>query len=145
MSESRGGGRAALFSVGAIVAGIAVNISLSLATDELVYLIGLAPPVGHLMSNPMLAAAATYRTIYSVISSYIIAALAPRRPMVHAMIAGMRGFVLSIVGVVMTWSETAKFGPHWYPLSLVVTALPSAWLGAKFWELRARRKARAAA
>jgi hypothetical protein len=145
MSESRSGVLAGLRGAAAIIVGIAVNISLAFATDELVYLMGLAPPVGQLMSSPMLAVAATYRTIYSVISSYIIAALAPRRPMLHAMIAGTLGFVLSIVGVVMTWSETAKFGPHWYPISLVVTALPSAWLGAKIWEIRARSKARAAA
>jgi hypothetical protein len=26
-----------------------------------------------------------------------------------------------------------EFGPHWYPVSLIVTALPCAWLGAWFY------------
>ena len=45
------------------------------------------------------------------------------------------GVGLATAGAVATWNQ--GLGPHWYPLSLVVTALPSAWvggkLGAKHW------------
>jgi hypothetical protein len=36
---------------------------------------------------------------------------------------------LSALGAVVTWNRA--LGPHWYPLALVVTALPTAWLGGK--------------
>jgi hypothetical protein len=40
--------------------------------------------------------------------------------------------VLTGIGAIVTWNRGPEFGPHWYPLALVVTALPAAWLGAKF-------------
>jgi hypothetical protein len=91
------------------------------------------------MSDPMLAAAAVYRTIYSVLASYLVAALAGRRPMLHAMIGGALGFIASVVGVVSTWNDAARYGPHWYPISLVVTALPAAWLGGKVYVIRSTK------
>ena len=30
-----------------------------------------------------------------------------------------------------TWNKGPEFGPHWYPLALVATALPCAWLGGR--------------
>jgi hypothetical protein len=63
--------------------------------------------------------------------------------MMHAMIGGVLGFFLSIVGAVTTWSRSAEFGPHWYPVTLVVLALPCAWLGGMLYERRARRGPRA--
>ena len=32
-------------------------------------------------------------------------------------------------GAVATWNAGPAFGPHWYPLALVVTALPCVWAG----------------
>ena len=32
-------------------------------------------------------------------------------------------------GMVVTWNAGPEFGPKWYPLSLVATALPCAWFG----------------
>ncbi len=49
--------------------------------------------------------------------------------MFHAMIVGGLGFVASIAGAVATWNRGAEFGPHWYPVALIVAALPCAWLG----------------
>ena len=37
--------------------------------------------------------------------------------------------VLAVVGAVVTWNK--DLGPHWYPLALIVTALPCAWVGGK--------------
>jgi peptidoglycan/LPS O-acetylase OafA/YrhL len=75
--------------------------------------------------------ATVYRTIYNVGASYITARLAPRRPMLHAMIGGFLGLAACIAGAVGTWNKGPAFGPHWYPLALVVLALPSAWVGGK--------------
>jgi hypothetical protein len=50
----------------------------------------------------------------------------------HAMIGGFIGLALSLVGAVVTWNRGPEFGPHWYPIALVVLALPTAWLGGFF-------------
>ena len=57
-----------------------------------------------------------------------MARLAPDRPMLHALLGGVIGLVLSTVGAVVTLNRGPAFGPHWYPLALMVTALPCAWL-----------------
>ncbi len=35
------------------------------------------------------------------------------------------------IGAVATRNAGPAFGPHWYPIALIVTALPTAWLGGK--------------
>lgn len=84
------------------------------------------------MSDSMLLAATVYRTLYAVVGSYLTARLAPSQPMQYAMIGGYIGLVLSIIGVLVSWNHVATMGPRWYPISLVITALPAAWLGGKF-------------
>jgi hypothetical protein len=120
-------------SIGAVLAGMFAGIILSLATDELLHLARVFPPWGDSMvgfDGPLLLAT-IYRTIYSIASSYITARLAPNRPMLHALVGGVVGLVASIFGAVATWNKGPAFGPHWYPLALVVLALPSAWAGGK--------------
>jgi hypothetical protein len=69
--------------------------------------------------------------VYGIVGSYIIARLAPNRPMLHALVGGVIGLIVSIVGAVATWNGGPAFGPHWYPIALIVTALPCAWVGGK--------------
>lgn len=123
-------------SILALVAGIVTAIILSLGTDLGLHAIGLTPALGQPMSDPWLMLATTYRTIYGVIASYIVARLAPNRPMQHALIGGFIGLIVSVAGAVATWNR--GFGPHWYPLSLVVLALPPAWVGGKLREIQLR-------
>jgi len=54
-------------------------------------------------------------------------------------VLGMLGFVVSIIGAVVTWNMGPAYGPHWYPVALVVLAIPTAWLGGKLrlWQLDA--------
>jgi hypothetical protein len=70
-------------SIGALLAGAAVGIALSLGTD------------------------------------------------LHAMIGGLLGLIVSTLGAVASWNRGPAFGPHWYPVALIITALPTAWIGAK--------------
>ena len=115
----------------AIFAGFVVVFILSLGTDVSLHKFGLTPPLGQPMSNSMFLLATIYRTIYAVIGCYITARLAPNEPMVHALVGGFIGLGLSIAGAVTTWNHVPSLGPHWYPLALVVTALPAAWVGGK--------------
>lgn len=117
-------------SIGAVLAGIVVGVALSLVTDAVLHRVGIIPPLGTPASNGVLALATVYRTVYGVIGSYVTARLAPNRPMLHAMIPGALGFIVSIVGAAVTWNH-AEFGPHWYPVLLIILALPTAWLGGK--------------
>lgn len=130
-----------LKSIGAVLAGAIVGIALSLATDAAMHALHIFPPLGTPMTDSRLLALATlYRTLYGVIGAYVTAWLAPSRPMLHAFILGILGEVASIAGVVATWNDTDKYGPHWYPIALVVLALPPALFGAWLYERRQRRQ-----
>ena len=82
-------------SVGALLAGFVAVVVLSLAT--------------------------VYRTLDGVVGSYVMARLAPDRPMGHALVGGLIGVAMSTLGAVVTWNK--DLGPRWYPLALIVTAM----------------------
>ncbi len=84
------------------------------------------------MSTGLWVVATTYRIIYGIAGGYITARLAPDRPMGHALALGVVGLILSIAGAVSTWNRGPEFGPKWYPIGLIVTALPCAWFGGNF-------------
>ena len=120
-------------SIGAVLAGFVVVFILSLGTDAALHAAGVFPPWGASMVgyDGALLLATAYRAIYGVLGSYITARLAPDRPMQHALVGGVIGLALSIVGAAVTWNGGPAFGPHWYPLALVVLTMPTAWLGGK--------------
>ena len=118
-------------SILALLAGMVVGVALTLTTDEILHKIGVFPPWGASMVGfeGALLLATIYRTVYGVLSSYITARLAPNRPMGHALVGGLIGLLASAAGAAATWNKGPAFGPHWYPLALVVLALPTAWVG----------------
>ena len=118
-------------SIGAVLGGIAVGVILTLGTDAMLHVTGHFPPVGQPVPDAPLVWATVYRIIYGVLGSYIIARLAPHQPMGHALIGGIIGVVVSTIGAVVTWNKGPAFGPHWYPVALIVTAMPCAWAGGK--------------
>jgi hypothetical protein len=81
--------------------------------------------------------------IYSVAGGYITARFAPNRPMLHALVLGVLGLAVSIVGTVVTWNKGPAFGPHWYPVALVVLAVPQCWAGGKLYEMQLRPRSAA--
>jgi surface polysaccharide O-acyltransferase-like enzyme len=115
----------------AILAGMIFIVVTSLGTDAILYATDAF--ASHDESPPDLQFiwASAYRFIYGVIGAYLTARLALRDPMRHCLILGAIGLSISIFGAVATWNAGPEFGPHWYPLFLVVTALPGSWLGAK--------------
>jgi hypothetical protein len=127
-------------SIGAVLAGILVGVIITIATDALMHVIGVFPPLGQPMSNQLFALATAYRIVYGVLGSYVIARLAPDRPMQHALVGGVVGLVVSTVGAAVTWNHVPSLGPHWYPVALIVTALPCAWLGGKLRLMELRRQ-----
>jgi len=128
--------RRILRSIGALLAGFVLVVVLSIGTDVALRATGAFPPLGQPMAEALFLLATAYRTLFAVAGSYLTARLAPHHPMAHALAGGAVGLALSIVGAVTTWDRGPDFGPHWYPLALVATALPCAWTGGR---LAARR------
>jgi hypothetical protein len=116
-------------SVWAIFAGFLFVVSLSLITDVLFHKLGVFPALGEYTPDKPLLLATGYRIIFGIIGSYLTARLAPHSPMRHVLIGGGIGIVLATLGAVATWNR--NFGPHWYPVALIVFALPQSWLGGK--------------
>ena len=120
-----------LKGIGAVVAGFVVVVVLSLGTDVVLHAAGVFPPWDQRMSDALFLLATVYRTIYCIGGSYIAARLAPDKPMKHALVLGVVGLIVSTAGAVATWNRGPELGPHWYPVALIVTAIPCAWLGGK--------------
>lgn len=123
-------------SVIAVIAGMIAIVVPSIATDALLTAAGIFPTPGQPMGDGRLLLALIYRTVYGIAGSYIAAWLAPERPMRHALVLGAIGFVLSLAGLVATWNQEPAYGPTWYPLALVVLAIPNAWAGGRLREAR---------
>ncbi len=124
-------------SILALLAGFIVNVVLSVATDFALQAMGVLPHIGRgTMNDSQCALAASYRALFGVFSSYVVARLAPYRPLEHALLGAGIGMMLATAGAVATWN--AALGPHWYPLSLIVLALPSGWAGARLWMAQQR-------
>ena len=131
-----------LKSIGAVLAGMLAGIILTIVTDIVLHAVGVFPPWGNSMvgfDGPLLLAT-VYRTVYGVLASYIIARIAPDRPMRHALVGGFIGLVVSILGAAVTWNKGPAFGPHWYPLALIVLAMPQAWAGGKLRVMQLRTR-----
>ena len=144
MSEQRSSGHAGR-SIGAVVAGIVVGVVLSIGTDVLLRSAGIYPALTVRMADSLLLLATAYRTVYSVLGSYVTARLAPTRPMFHALIGGFIGLVVSTIGAAVTWNAGPQYGPHWYPVALIVLALPTAWAGARIHEAQVGKSQSSAA
>jgi hypothetical protein len=115
-------------SIAAVLAGLLVVFVLSLGTDQVLHLLQVYPPWGQPMHDHGLnALALSYRLVYGVVGGYVAAWLAPRNPVRHAVILGVIGLVLSVIGAI--GAIAMKAGPMWYPIALAVTALPCSWLG----------------
>jgi hypothetical protein len=126
-------------SIGALLSGFLAVVILSIGTDVALHASGIFPPWDQPAPDALLLLATAYRIVYGVAGSYITARLAPDRPMQHALLGGIVGLVLSIVGAVATWNRGPAFGPHWYPLVLIVTAIPCAWAGGRLRAMQLRR------
>ncbi len=132
-------------SIGAILAGFVTVVALSIGTDSVLEATGLFPPQNRpeLYTSGPLLMALIYRSLYTVAGGYVVAALAPGRPMRHAIILGILGVVAGTLGAAANWDKTTV-GTAWYPIALVIAALPCTWLGGKLFESRSEKLRKAA-
>jgi len=121
-------------SVGAVLAGfIFIGVTHS-ATDAILESTGVLPK-GHLyVSVPLILFVIFYRAVFIFAGCYITAKLAPKEPMKHSLILGVIGMILSAVGAIVT--SDMNIAPAWYGWSLVIIALPLAFLAGKLYVQR---------
>ena len=118
-------------SIWAVVAGVLFIVVVTTLVDALLHLLGVFPPMDQPIDDRLALLATLYRIVISVAGAWITARLAPQKPMKHALILGGVGVALGLVGVVATWN--LGLGPRWYPIALVVLALPQCWAGGKLY------------
>lgn len=115
-----------LRSAAAVLSGFIAIVILSTGTDQVFHSLGVYPPWGEPMHDTaLLLLALGYRIIYTVAGGYIAGRLAPYAPMRHALALGVIGVVAGAAGAIAMWD----FSPPWFPIALVLSALPCAWLG----------------
>lgn len=114
-----------LKSTWAVFAGFLLVVILSIATDLLLTKAGVMKQPFDQNSTFFISLVVVYRSLYGIAGSFLTARLAPNRPMKHSLTGGMIGLVITTVGTIAMWDQP----PHWYPISLIVTTLPCAWLG----------------
>jgi hypothetical protein len=120
--------RRLLRSAGAVLAGFVAVVVLSLATDQVLHVLQVYPPWGQPMFDPGLnLLALSYRIVYTIVGGYMTARLAPQNPIRHALVLGVIGTAVGTAGAIAT--IPLHLGPTWYPIALVLTGLPCAWLG----------------
>lgn len=125
-------------SILAVVAGVLFIIVITTLVDVALHVAGVYPPMNQPLSDLLALLATAYRVVISVAGAWLTARLAPARPMKHAMILGCVGTVLGLVGLAATWSK--GLGPHWYPIALVLLAIPQCWAGGRLFEALAANR-----
>ena len=119
-----------LQGIGAILAGMVFIVATHTATDFVLESLGIfTPPNEGFHTTWMVVTATIYRSIYVIAGGYITAALAPKPPMRYVLILGIIGIVMSTLGAIAT--IPLGISPAWYPIALVVLALPCVWLGGR--------------
>lgn len=117
-----------LRSIAAVFVAFVAVIALSIGTDVILHEWQFYPPWDQGMHDPLQnAVALLYRCAYAVLGGYIASKFAPFRPVNHALVLGAIGFASALIGYFKMW--TPAIGPAWYPLALVLTAIPCSWLG----------------
>ncbi|HEX8847978.1 MAG TPA: hypothetical protein VF761_00425 [Gemmatimonadaceae bacterium] len=131
-----------LRSVLAILAGFFFIGLLSVGTDGIIR--GLYPSAfgadSGTSNTAILVGSTIYVGIYAIIGCWLCAALAGRRPMLHALILGLLGLALNVAGV----ARMLHLFPTWYAVASVLLTMPYAWIGGKLRERQLERRAVAA-
>ena len=129
-AASGGGFRRVLQSIAAVMAGLLVVVVLSTAIDAVFHALHVYPPEGEKMPQPELnLLALSYRIVVTILGGYIAAWIAPAAKMRHALVLGVIGTAIAVLGCIVM--IPMDYGPAWYPIALAVTALPCCWLGAR--------------
>lgn len=124
-------------SIWAVVAGAVAAVVVTTLVDIVLHVVRVYPPLKQPINDQLALLATAYRVVIGIGGAWLTASLAPANPMKHALILGYLGVVFGLIGVVATWN--LGLGPHWYPIALVVLAMPQSWLGGKLYQVQASK------
>jgi len=127
-------------SVWAVVAGVLFVVGVTTGVDIVLHAASILPPSSEPLDHASAVLALSYRIVISVAGAWLTARLAPGSPMKHALVLGLVGVVLASLGAVATWN--LGLGPRWYPVSLVVLAIPQCWVGGWIYQRQSRSRRR---
>jgi hypothetical protein len=125
-------------SIWAVVAGVLFILILTTLVDIVLHATGVFPPMDQPINDTLALLATSYRIVITVGGAWLTARLAPNKPMKHAMILGYVGVVMGLIAVVATWN--LALGPKWYPILLVVLAIPQCWAGGRIYEMHSGKQ-----
>jgi hypothetical protein len=119
-------------SILAVVAGFVLIAVLSFGTDAAVRAAwpGAVDAAGRTDDVRILLLTIAYVGVYATAGCYLAAALAPDRPMRHALILGALGLAFTTMGTAAGWGTA----PAWYHVVSLLLVLPYAWLGGRLRE-----------
>jgi hypothetical protein len=121
-------------AIWAVLAGVLTGIVVTTLIDFGLHVAAVFPPMNQPIDDALALLASSYRIVIGMGSARLTARLAPQDPMKHAIILGSLGAAVALAGVLATWN--LGLGPRWYPISLVILALPQSWAGARLFQLR---------
>lgn len=116
-----------LRSIAAVFAGIVSIFALSIVGDFFFHSLSGTPNDQPMYDNGLLAIALGYRAVFGVLSSMVVAWLAPSHKVGHALVFGAIGVAIGTLGAVAMWS----YAVPWYNVSVILVTLPAAWVGAR--------------
>jgi uncharacterized membrane protein YeaQ/YmgE (transglycosylase-associated protein family) len=119
-----------LKSIGVLLLAFVGNALLSVLTDFLLERTGVLPnPERGLFETWAILLCLFYRAVYGVLAGFIIANLAPNKPVLHALILGVIGVIITLLSV--SNPEFAQKSTLWFGYTLAVITIPCLWLGVK--------------
>jgi hypothetical protein len=126
-------------SILAVAAGFVFIAALSFGTDAALLAAGILPPPGTpVFDTKILLLATAYVAVYAIAGCWLTAALAPDRPMRHALIEGALGLAFTILAVTARWGLV----PVWYSVVSLATVMPYAWIGGRLRERQVAARGR---
>ncbi|HEX2191368.1 MAG TPA: hypothetical protein VHG51_20825 [Longimicrobiaceae bacterium] len=131
-----------LRSIAAVVVGFVLIGALSLGADAV---LKRAMPTafdaaGRTDSVPVLLLVMGYVGLFAVSGCYLAARMAPRRPMLHALVLGGLGLAFNVAGTIAMWDAA----PAWYHAASLLLVMPYAWVGGRLREVELERAPAAA-
>ncbi len=126
-----------LRSIAAVLFGFVLIGALSTGAT---LVLGQAMPAafdaaGRVDSVPVLLLMMGYVGLFAVTGCYLTARLAPRRPMLHALVLGALGLAFNAANAITQW-DTA---PAWVHVASLALVMPYAWLGGRLREIELER------
>ncbi|HET7461088.1 MAG TPA: hypothetical protein VFJ82_07560 [Longimicrobium sp.] len=124
-------------SIVAIVVGFVAIAVLSIGTTMALHAAGIMPGPAEPLTDPaLLALAQAYVAVFAIAGCFLTAALAPNRPMRHALVLGVLGLAFNLFNAV----SRRGLEPDWSLALGIVLTMPYAWIGGKLREMQLARQ-----